>query len=151
MSTESTATPPPAGDGPQEAPRTVFPIVELEEKPQGRVVWPLFLVSFAALYLEILLIRWIGTEIRVFAYFQNLALIACFLGFGLGCFQSAREKRYLFGLFALGGLVILAELPFARWKTLLEVLSSALSLSTDAQLWSALVPPTRTFAFVAFL
>jgi hypothetical protein len=40
----------------------------------------LFLVSFAALYLEMLLIRWVGTEFRLFAYFQNLALIACFLG-----------------------------------------------------------------------
>ena len=141
----------PADGPPREAAKTMLPIIALEEKPQGHVLWPLFLVSFAALYLEILLIRWIGTEIRVFAYFQNLALIACFLGFGLGCFQSAREKSYLFGLFALGGLVVLAEIPFARWKTLLEVLSSALSLSTDAQLWSALVPPTRTFAVVAFL
>lgn len=141
----------PAGDSPRKAPKTFLPAVTLEEKPQGRVLWPLFLVSFAALYLEIMLIRWIGTEVRVFAYFQNLALISCFLGFGLGCYQSAREKAYLFGVVALSVLVILAELPFARWKTLLEILSSALSLSTDAQLWSALVPPTRTYAVVAFL
>jgi spermidine synthase len=141
----------PADETSREAPKKMFSVVALEEKPQGRALWPLFLVSFAALYLEILLIRWIGTEVRVFAYFQNLALIACFLGFGLGCYQSAREKGYLFGLSALAVLVILAELPFPRWKTLLEILSSALSLSTDAQLWSALVPPTHTYAIVAFL
>ena len=127
------------------------PAVSLEENPQGRVLWPLFLVSFASLYLEILLIRWIGTEIRVFAYFQNLALIACFLGFGLGCYQSARRKGYLFGVTALAALIILAELPFAKWRLLLEILSSALSLSTDAQLWSLLVPPSQTFVLVAFL
>src|SRR5579859_118431 len=103
---------------------TLLPVVELEEKPPGRVLWPVFLVSFATLYLELLLIRWIGTEVRVFAYFQNLALIACFLGFGLGCYQSARKKGYLFGLIALGSLVILVELPFYRWKHLLEFLSS---------------------------
>jgi spermidine synthase len=140
-----------ADDTPREARKAILPLVAMEEKPRSRLLWPLFLVSFAALYLEILLIRWIGTEVRVFAYFQNLALIACFLGFGLGCCQSAREKGYLFGISALAALVILAELPFQRWKALLEILSSALSLSTDAQLWSAFVPPTHTYAVVAFL
>jgi SAM-dependent methyltransferase len=43
-----------------------------------------FLVSFLSLYLEILLIRWIGTEIRIFAYFSNLVLVVCFFGLGLG-------------------------------------------------------------------
>ncbi|MGD0956759.1 MAG: methyltransferase domain-containing protein [Candidatus Acidiferrales bacterium] len=115
------------------------------------MLWPLFLVSFTSLYMEMLLIRWIGTEVRVFAYFQNLALIACFLGFGLGCYQATRKKGYLFELTALGTLVILVEIPFPRWKLLLEILSSALSLSTDAQMWSALVPPTRTYLVVAFI
>ena len=58
----------PADETPRKAPKKMLSVVELEEKPQGRVLWPLFLVSFAALYLEILLIRWIGTEVRVFAY-----------------------------------------------------------------------------------
>lgn len=151
MTTNGTASPLPPGEAAQGARKAFSLTVSLEENPQGRVLWPLFLVSFAALYLEILLIRWIGTEIRVFAYFQNLALIACFLGFGLGCYQSARKKSYLFGVAALGTLVILAELPFERWKTLLEILSSALSLSTDAQLWSALIPRSHTYAIVAFL
>ncbi|HTT32142.1 MAG TPA: methyltransferase domain-containing protein [Methylomirabilota bacterium] len=136
---------------PQPSSLGLSPAVSLQENPKGRVLWPLFLVSFASLYLEILLIRWIGTEIRVFAYFQNLALIACFLGFGLGCYQSARRKGYLFGVTALASLIILAELPFAKWRLLLEILSSALSLSTDAQLWSLLVPPSQTFVLFAFL
>jgi len=142
---------PPPDAPPEEPPKSIFPIVALGEPPRNGLPWPLFLVSFAALYLEILLIRWIGTEVRVFAYFQNLVLITCFLGFGLGCYQSARKKGYLFGVISLGILVILAELPFDRWKAVLEVLSSALALSTDAQLWSALVPPTRTYAVMAFL
>jgi spermidine synthase len=151
MTTNGTAGPLPPDKTLQEARKAFFPAISLEENPQGKVLWPLFLVSFASLYLEILLIRWIGTEIRVFAYFQNLALIACFLGFGLGCYQSARKKSYLFRVAALGTLVILAELPFERWKTMLEILSSALSLSTDAQLWSALIPRSHTYAIVAFL
>lgn len=45
----------------------------------------LFLISFTLLFLELMCIRWLSTEIRVFAYFQNFVLIACFLGFGIGC------------------------------------------------------------------
>jgi SAM-dependent methyltransferase len=44
----------------------------------------LFSISFLSLFLELLLIRWIGTEIRIFSYFRNLVLISCFLGLGIG-------------------------------------------------------------------
>src|SRR3989338_3964506 len=44
----------------------------------------LFILSFLALYFEVLLIRWIATEIRIFAYFKNFILIAAFFGLGLG-------------------------------------------------------------------
>ncbi len=108
----------------------------LDECPQERLLWPLFLVSFSALYMELLLIRWIGTEVRVFAYFQNLALIACFLGFGVGCYQSKAKKLFLFDAVALGILAILVGAPFIPWQERLESLSSALSFSPDAQMWS---------------
>ena len=45
----------------------------------------LFLVSVLGLFLELMLIRWIGTEIRIFAYLQNTVLVVCFMGLGLGC------------------------------------------------------------------
>ena len=44
----------------------------------------LFLVSALILYLEMVLIRWLGTEIRIFAYLGNLILVMCFFGVGLG-------------------------------------------------------------------
>jgi spermidine synthase len=109
----------------------------VKSEPGDRILLPLFLVSFAALYIEILLIRWIGTEIRVFAYFQNLALIACFLGFGLGCYRAGRKKGQLFDAGAIAFLIIFVELPVPQWKRILEGVSSALSYSNDAQLWSA--------------
>jgi hypothetical protein len=40
--------------------------------------------TFAILVLELALIRWIGTQIRIAAYFSNLVLVATFLGMGLG-------------------------------------------------------------------
>src|SRR5690348_13298072 len=44
----------------------------------------LALTTFAILVLELALIRWMGTQIRVAAYFANLVLVATFLGMGLG-------------------------------------------------------------------
>lgn len=46
----------------------------------------LALVSFIILFLELLLVRLIGTEIRIFAYLSNLVLLAIFVGSGLGMF-----------------------------------------------------------------
>jgi len=40
--------------------------------------------TFAILVLELALIRWLGTQIRIAAYFANLVLVATFLGMGLG-------------------------------------------------------------------
>ena len=44
----------------------------------------LFLLSFIALFLELAIIRWLSSEIRIFAYFKNLPLMATFLDFGRG-------------------------------------------------------------------
>jgi hypothetical protein len=47
----------------------------------------LFLISAMALYTEVVLIRWMSAEIRMFAYLKNFTLFACFLGLGLGMMQ----------------------------------------------------------------
>ena len=52
----------------------------------------LFLVSVLGLFLELMLIRWIGTEIRIFAYLQNTVLVVCFMGLGLGCSRAGRQS-----------------------------------------------------------
>ncbi len=122
----------------------------LEDPPRERVLWPLFLVSFTALYIEILLIRWIGTEVRVFAYFQNLALVACFLGFGLGCFQAGQKKVHLFDALALGLLVALVELPIPLWKIVLESISSGLAFSSNASFWAYLGEPRDSSELLKF-
>jgi len=58
----------------------------------------LFLVSFLGLFFEILIIRWLSTEVRIFAYFKNLPLISCFLGLGIG-FSLSNRRTSLFPLF----------------------------------------------------
>ena len=50
----------------------------------------IFIVSLLILLLELILIRWIGTEIRIFAYLGNLVLVICFFGVGLGCYLASK-------------------------------------------------------------
>ena len=52
----------------------------------------IFLLSALILFVEMLLIRWIATELRVFSYVQNGILVAAFLGLGLGC-RSSRTRN----------------------------------------------------------
>jgi SAM-dependent methyltransferase len=52
----------------------------------------LFLASLLALYFELVVIRYLSTEIRVFAYLKNLPLIASFLGLGVGMILGKPPK-----------------------------------------------------------
>jgi len=65
----------------------------------GRSTWfNLFLISFVALFFEVLIIRWMAEEVRIFSYFKNMTLIACFLGLGLGSIL-ARKKFDMYRFF----------------------------------------------------
>ena len=80
----------------------------------ARATAALFLVSVLGLFLEMMLIRWIGTEIRIFAYLQNTVLVVCFLGLGMGCWtcrRPASARESLVWLFVLVGLL---ALPWTR-------------------------------------
>jgi hypothetical protein len=97
------------------------------------------LASATALFLELLMIRWISSEIPVFAYFKNFVLIACFLGFGLGCCLSARRVRAMAWFVPLLVVALVVSLP---WPALRELLTSMPSLhrsqaTLDSSLLSA--------------
>lgn len=49
--------------------------------------------TFGILVLELALIRWTSQQVRVFAYFNNLTLMASFLGMGLGIAAGERRPR----------------------------------------------------------
>ena len=71
----------------------LFECLPMQERNEGRGTGrdlEIFSVSFLVLFLELVLIRWIGTEIRIFAYLGNLVLVVCFFGVGLGCYWSER-------------------------------------------------------------
>ena len=72
----------------------------------------LILASFLTLFAELALIRWIGTEVRIFAYVKNLALLLCFLGFGMGCALARRPVRWRASATALLGLLMVVRWPW---------------------------------------
>jgi len=51
----------------------------------------LFVSTFSILALELVLIRWMSQQIRVFAYLNNVLLMAAFLGMGLGIALGKRR------------------------------------------------------------
>src|SRR5947199_2588868 len=80
-----------------------------------RATLAVFLVSVLGLFLELLLIRWVTTEIRIFAYLQNTVLVVCFLGLGMGCWDSRRRPFVLRELLLpLAILVGLLAVPTPR-------------------------------------
>ena len=79
----------------------------------------LAVASATGLFLELLVIRWISSEIQVFAYFKNFVLIACFLGFGLGCCLCKRRIRLVAQLLPWPILALVVSLPLQTLRKLL--------------------------------
>ena len=111
----------------------------------------LFTISFIMLFLEILLIRWISTEVRIFAYVGNLVLLACFLGIGVGCFFSRKQENMLItiGMLVLIALAVRSE-PFRH-------ITDMLSGFSDSVIWyqavrtQNLVPALQGAALTLFM
>ncbi len=97
----------------------------------------LFFLSVFLLYVEILLIRWISTEIRVFAYFKNLTLIACFFGMGLGCMLSrVRWLRFYLSFPILVVLVGAIVLPNGFGLDLYPSVTRLLGSFNEMPIWN---------------
>ena len=75
----------------------------------------LFLTSFAVLFVELLLIRWIPANVKYIGFFSNFLLIASFLGIGLGILlgrhgANPRLSPFAFLLAAVVAFVFAFEL-----------------------------------------
>lgn len=76
----------------------------------------LFLVSFVVLFVEVMLIRYCGSQIRIFSFYKNVPLVSAFLGLGLGaCLGGGRSRHVLafllwllpLSVFLAGGILAL--------------------------------------------
>jgi len=102
-----------------------------------RAVFELFLASGLGLFLELIFIRWLAAEIRVFAFYKNFALIGAFLGLGLG-FATARRTsifRRLRSLF-LPILAVNCVLVLALGRTGLSDLVLANPANAQEFIWA---------------
>lgn len=104
----------------------------------ARLAW----ISALSLFAEMLMIRWVSSEIRIFAYFKNFVLVACFLGFGLGCYLSRRRIQ----LAALTGpillLTIILKAPISPLHRSLAALPQLLGASVEVHVWGVPAMPT---------
>jgi spermidine synthase len=102
----------------------------------------LFLISVLGLFLELMLIRWVSTEVRIFAYLQNTVLVVCFLGLGLGCWTCRRPTSAREALFPLFVLVLLLAVPLTRHG--LANISQMFSVLQDFPIWEPGAAPDWT-------
>jgi spermine/spermidine synthase len=58
----------------------------------------MFALSFTALFLEMMVIRWVPSVVHLVAYYANLMLLSSFLGLGAGAMAAGRRWN-LFGWF----------------------------------------------------
>jgi len=136
--------------GLRKRPRSTDPLLQQLEESK-RSTWRLLVASFLVLFAELAFIRWIAVEVRIFAYFKNLALLLCFLGFGLGCALVRKPNRWSAAVTSLFGLLLVIRWPWYQGDVL-EGLSQNLGAAADMSIWD-----TRTklnvagFAFAAAL
>jgi spermidine synthase len=96
----------------------------------------IFGISVLILYLELVLIRWIGTEIRIFAYLGNLILVVCFFGVGLGCYLAARPVSLTRFAMNLLVLAILVANPLRQEQFNLRYVTDLLAGFEDSPVWA---------------
>ena len=115
--------------------RVIKPRTQAAGVPDRWNLSTLFLASALTLFAELALIRWVATEVRVFAYVKNLALLLCFLGFGLGCALARQRPRWQTAATALVGLIVIVRLPW-RGPQIMETLSQSLGAAQDVEIWA---------------
>jgi len=107
---------------------------------RARLQWSatqLLVASFVTLFAELAFIRWIAVEVWIFAYFKNLALLLCFLGFGVGCALAAKEVRWATAVKAFLALLLIVRVPFMEGE-LQQRVSLALGSINDVGIWGPL-------------
>lgn len=111
------------------------------EPKQANLGRELFLISFASLFLELLAIRWLSSEIRAFSIYKNFPLITCFVGLGGGFLLACHGDRFFryfpWLLLALTLIVSTSDL------TGLAVIVAPSTRTITGHVWGDLVhPPT---------
>lgn len=79
---------------------------ETEVSLSSEATFKLFLCGASALFWELVLIRWLGSSIRVVAYYSNFVLISAFFGLGAGALLARIRYRLWRSIFLILGLCV---------------------------------------------
>lgn len=99
-------------------------------------------ISLLSLFVEMLMIRWVSSDIRIFAYFKNFVLVACFLGFGLGCYLCRRRIQLTALIAPLILLTIVLKAPISPLRKSIAALPQLLGASVEVHVWGVPAMPT---------
>lgn len=98
----------------------------LDALPERQVGAAILVASAAALFVELLLIRWHATTFEVFSFYKNFSLLAAFLGLGIGF--GLGKRRPLLTVLALPALSLqFAVLHLLRYGDLSWILRNPVS------------------------
>jgi len=109
----------------------------------------LILASVLGLFLELLMIRWMSSEVRIFAFLKNYMLVSCFLGFGLGCFLCRKRINLIAMAAPLLSLVFLIQSPWQPLRGLISALPSYLGVASEVNSMGIPAVPFSGLALLA--
>jgi hypothetical protein len=110
----------------------------------------LVLISLLTLFVEMMMIRWVSSEVRIFAYFKNFVLVACFLGFGLGCYLCRRRIQLLAMIAPLLLLTLILKTPISPLRRTMSALPQLLGGGVEVHVWGVpAMPPSWTGMLLA--
>ncbi len=133
--------------GPLAAAAFDFELESLGGNPYVQLAW----ASLLGLYLELLMIRLVSSEIRIFAYLKNFVLIACFLGFGLGCYLCRRRVNLVAFLLPLLAVTSLVCTPWTKVREMVGNLQGFIGKLSEVETWGHPSLPQTGEAWVGVL
>jgi len=101
----------------------------------SKITLDLLVVSFLSLFFEMVLIRYIPSQVRIIGYYTNFVLIASFLGLGAGCLLARYKIRGL-NFFPIFFLVLLLVALLFRDVRVIGPTTDLLFLNYDRQQWT---------------
>ncbi|MEZ4486600.1 MAG: methyltransferase domain-containing protein [Cyanobacteriota/Melainabacteria group bacterium] len=121
-----------------------------------RVIAELFWLSVVGLFFELLVIRWMGTEVRACSIYKNFPLIACYVGLGFGFMKDSGKEKW-FKLFPVFLLLLVIALATSDWTGLAYIMAPSASTAISSTWWDGYHPPenaisdTNTYIIVSLI
>lgn len=113
-----------------------------EKQNDKNVIIDLFWFSAVSLFLELVIIRWLSSEVRAFSIFKNFPLIASYIGLGFGYMKESSSGK-LFKAFPLCLLVLVVLLTTSNWTGLTDIMMPSMRVGGGlfANWWDWTHPP----------